>query len=476
MNVANMPILQIKKLGKFNIYEWIGIILLSPLLIVFSLYSVNGHNWIWQDLGGIQKIFGILSGTSAFTGIIAVLLFSKKHSHAFLWAYTNAILFGLFALSVNLAGDFIVNIVFYIPAMVIVQFTRRRNKAITLNKNCLFTFVITGAILFTIFFFLNPQLNSLVGNIMSFSQFTYGNNFGIYWFARFLDSGVNSISLVAMAMMILGMKQGWYIWVIKNLLSIIFFAGVGALNISALIMNICYLTITIFIIFKKEKKSQSMRIAIIGPGAVGKTTVIKELKLFLEKNNIDIIDERPDNYLFQEYMKNMRLHAYDAQKRFFKKRFEQIKDLSLKEKGLIDRHMIDDFLFPHVHIKVGNFNKWQTFKWKFIENYYWNKLGNLPKIDLLFLIHLDYSEIKKRRENRAKTERQEELKQGNEKFFEEVNNEYGRYDGILSKAKNYFSHKNITLTNTDSKDTSKKIIEIITKDLFANFDEYKGGK
>jgi nicotinamide mononucleotide transporter len=100
-----------------------------------------------------------------------------------------------------------------------------------------------------------------------------------------------------------------------------------------------------------------MKIAIIGPGAVGKTTIIKYLEEDLKE--FEFIYERQDiiNENFGRYMEDMHSNAFEMQKNFFAYRKEEIKKLNNLKNGIIDRHLIDDFIFPQVHIEVNNFTE-----------------------------------------------------------------------------------------------------------------------
>ena len=244
-------------------------------------------------------------------------------------------------------------------------------------------------------------------------------------------------------MMIFGYQQSWYVWLVKNALAIIFFSGIGFLNVSVIIMNILYGSLSIFI-YINVKKEKHLHISIIGPGAVGKSTIIEKLKIFFKEKDIKIFDER--DFLegkFEEYMKNMPDNAYDMQKLFFSERLKQIDQSFLEKRTVMDRHLIDDFIFPRVHMELNNFNEYQKNQWFKVEKQYINKLSRRPKLDILFIIRANYNEIKLRRTKRANEEpnRKNELGKENEIFFKKVNEKYYDLNSQWYKNANKFSKK-----------------------------------
>ncbi|MCU9939483.1 hypothetical protein NW739_01505 [Mycoplasmopsis felis] len=126
----------------------------------------------------------------------------------------------------------------------------------------------------------------------------------------------------------------------------------------------------------------------IGMGASGKSTIIRELSEFLKTNNIKIIDERlTDEKVFLKYMTDLKTNGYQTQILFFKDRLKQINEMSDYSYSLIDRHMIDDFLFPDTLIEMKYFNKKQILFWKYLyKPYYKIMLSVQPKVDYTFVV------------------------------------------------------------------------------------------
>lgn len=217
---------------------------------------------------------------------------------------------------------------------------------------------------------------------------------------------------------------------------------------------------------EKNMNEKSFRFALVGPGAVGKSTVISFLNDYLINNGFEKIDEREYIDLgFGGYMSDMKSHAFNTQVKFFSKRLEQIKRLSSENRALMDRHLIDDFIFPQAHIAVGNFSEAEANEWKNIEKKYWEELSKLPKLDLVIILLAPYETIQKRREERAKIEefRKEEL--NNDAFFEKVNRIYYDKESVLYKAADEFANEKLIIENFNSKETAINIREIIDRKI-----------
>ena len=208
-----------------------------------------------------------------------------------------------------------------------------------------------------------------------------------------------------------------------------------------------------------------MKISIVGPGAVGKTTVINYLTPYLDGEKFVTIQEREEfiNNKFDEYMKNMKGSAFETQKTFFVKRFDQIERMQDKKNALMDRHLIDDFIFPRVHIQIGNFSKQEAKEWEAIESKFWKELKDLPRLDIVFILLAPNKLIEERRENRSKIEHHRKFEVVNHDFFREVNKKYHDRESILYKAANEFAKKVVILENENSESTAKKIKDILIK-------------
>lgn len=139
-------------------------------------------------------------------------------------------------------------------------------------------------------------------------------------------------------------------------------------------------------------------------------------------------------------MSDLFKYGFVMQKIFFKYRLEQIKSMNYKQRSLIDRHMIDDFLFPRVLIEMGYFSKTQKWLWKlFYEPFYKIALSVQPKVDFVFVILKNYDFILQNRKIAAKNHKNDkerirrtiELK--NDNFFRNVNERYLKNNQISNE-------------------------------------------
>ena len=431
--------------------------------IFFSLYSISSRSWIWESGELYQKILGTTSGFASFTGVIAILEINKNKRSGYVWGISNAILFGLFSLSINLTGDFLINIIFYIPIFIIMLFKTRNNNKIQerrLTLSSVLMLISFFAFAFLFFYFLTPLINLFWADLANIPSIEYGENFNCYWSGRVIDTLINSISMIAFITMVLNYQKTWYIWITKNILGIIFFSGVGVINISIIIMNILFLLISIY---NLKTRKTNMKIAIIGPGAVGKTTIIKELEKSL--TNFKFLYERDEvlNKDFDNYMNDMKTYAFEFQKRMFSLRKKEIQKFPKFENVIIDRHLIDDFIFPEAHIIFNNFTEKQIIEWKKIEKKYLLFLKSIPKIDILFLIVCDDETIEKRRVERSEKEKRRKYETKNHKFFESVNSKYKSDE--FKRFASLFANEIHIFNNDASSTTASKIKDMISEKL-----------
>lgn len=244
-----------------------------------------------------------------------------------------------------------------------------------------------------------------------------------------------------------------------------FFLGVGIFDISVMLINLIYAIFSIYIRIQitKEKKLQ---VAIIGPGAAGKTTILDELKEYFKSINMIVFDER--KFLdgkFEEYMKNMKLNAFEMQELFFKERYKQIIQMQFTNFSIIDRHLIDDVIFPQAHIELKNFDDIQKQKWQKIEWKYLRKLESKPKLDVLFVLRVKYEDIQNRRKIRSSQEesRKHEIEPENDKFFRLVNKIYYDENSKWISLSKKFAKKVIIFDNEEKEKIKKEIIRVINE-------------
>ncbi|QIW62400.1 nicotinamide riboside transporter PnuC [Mycoplasmopsis gallinacea] len=375
-------------------------------LTFLSLYSISDNTWAWQTGQLYQKILAIGSGLSGVFGLISTWYFYKRKALAFPFGIIHSLCFGLFCLSVNLTADFILTLFIFVPIFSTLWYSMVINKKVKmfiLNIYSTIFFSIVFVIFFVLFYFVTPIVNLGWAKILNQESAEYGKNFNYYWTARIISTTINAVSAVALIMMILGFYQTWALWIVKNLLAIAFFSGIGFVSISVVVINVFYTCLSIYIFFKTKNIKPKILIAFGGPGATGKTTVINNLSSFFKENEFELLDEtsfiqstKQNEAYFVKYMEDIPQRAYQTQKLFFKYRRKQLYRMQLADSNyIIDRYPIDDMLFSEVHIKLGFFSKIQKIKWKIIEILTVLLLKSVKPLDHFFIITADYEEIKK---------------------------------------------------------------------------------
>ncbi|AZG68549.1 deoxynucleoside kinase [Mycoplasma struthionis] len=120
----------------------------------------------------------------------------------------------------------------------------------------------------------------------------------------------------------------------------------------------------------KSPKNNKIQIAFIGPGCCGKSTIIEDLMPLLNKYNFRIFDEKIVlDQNFQEYMEKMsNLSAYEMQKAIFDFRKSQITEMQHYQNSLVDRHLIDDFLYPKALYEAGVLSEEKWALWQKLMN------------------------------------------------------------------------------------------------------------
>ncbi len=436
-------------------------ILFITINIFVSLYSISHNSWIWETDNIQQIIFGTTSGFVSFSGIVAVLKINHNKKSGYWWGILNSIAFGIFSLSINLTGDLIVNII-YIFLIIFMLLKNKNNTNIQerrLEKKSITILSLILIVTFLLFFFLIPELNWALSNALNLPNFIYGSNFTYYWAGRTIDSLMNSISIIAFITMVSGYQKTWYIWISKNILAVIFFSGIGVLNISILIMNILFFILSIY---NLRTRIKTMKIAIIGPENIGKTMVMKYLEQDLKEFEFIYGKQNIINEDFQGFTEYMKSNPFETQNDLFAYRKEQIKKLNNFQNGIIDGHLIDDFILSKTYIEVNNLTEEQSSSWKKIEKKYFNFLNSTPKLDYVFLLDASSEEINKRREC-SQDEKMREFETDNQAFFEKLNEKYKSLDFISSISK--YSKKYIILENNDSKEKYEKIKQIISENM-----------
>ncbi|TQC54845.1 nicotinamide riboside transporter PnuC [Mycoplasmopsis cynos] len=308
-----------------NIIDWkVGILSLLIIFLIFNtLYSFDYGSWIWDgDLSPWQKTIGICVSLSAILGVLSVVLFAVHKNLAYVLGIVNAILFSLFAFSFGLAIEGFTNFFIYIPIMILMWYktTRIKNnkkqfESFRSNTYSTIFFIFLTFILTIAFYYINPNLNKVAIQIFGKDKvYEYGSNFKYFEIASIINSLITALSIVALTMMVLGFRESWTIWIIKNVFSFIFFGGIGFLNITTLLINVTYMCISIYLYLVTTNK-QKLRIAFSNKINFENTLKFLKAKEFYlslsQQSALNNFDFKTENKILKSLLKEIKKSQFE---------------------------------------------------------------------------------------------------------------------------------------------------------------------
>ncbi|QKT05578.1 nicotinamide mononucleotide transporter family protein [Mycoplasma sp. OR1901] len=453
--------------------------IIVAIIIIFlgfnTLYSFDYKSWIWEFGSVWQKVIGVSVSLSALLGVLSVIAFSNHKKIGYPLGIVNALLFSLFAFSFKIPLDAFINLFIYIPILIFTYF--KTTRIIKNNKNFEFfrsniystSFFVFLTILMTVlFYYVTPLLHEKI--LILLNQFDktqiYGSNFNYYQAAIILNSLINALSIIALSMMLLGFRDSWPVWIFKNILSFIFFGGVGFLNWTTMIINIIYMLFSIYFYLVTTNK-QNVKIAFISTSASGKEVLIDKLNPYFNYNKFTKFEDfNANSEEYVDYINDLKTNGYKFQRGIFKRRLKQIKKMQFNAINVMDGHMIEDFIYPEVNIKLNNFSNKEKWYWKFWKMKYIISLALQEKLDYVFVITKDFKTTNVNRlygvENASsKLEKNRwSAEINNTHFFKEVDSLYLK-DNNLSP---YLSHlvkkysKNVVHIHNTNADVASGIV------------------
>ncbi|MBN4084242.1 nicotinamide riboside transporter PnuC [Mycoplasma sp. CSL10166] len=453
--------------------------IIVAIIIIFlgfnTLYSFDYKTWIWEFGSVWQKVIGVSVSLSALLGVLSVIAFSNHKKIGYPLGILNALLFSLFAFSFKIPLDAFINLFIYIPILIFTYF--KTTRIIKNNKNFEFfrsniystTFFVFLTILMSVlFYYVTPLLHEEI--LILLNQFDktqiYGTNFNYYQAAIILNSLINALSIIALIMMLLGFRDSWPVWILKNILSFIFFGGVGFLNWTTMIINIIYMLLSIYFYLVTTNK-QNVKIAFIGTSGSGKEVLIDKLNPYFNYNKFTKFEDFKENSQeYIDYINNLKTNSYKFHKDIFRRRLKEIKKMQVNTINIMDGHMIEDFIYPEINIKLNNFSSKQKWYWKFWKLKYLVSLALQEKLDYIFVITKDFKTTNINRlfgvEN-ATTELERarwSAEINNTHFFKEVHNFYLTDNNLspylLNLVKKY--SKNVVHIHNTNADVASGII------------------
>ncbi|MCR8966444.1 hypothetical protein [Mycoplasma zalophidermidis] len=300
---------------------------------------------------------------------------------------------------------------------------------------------------------------------MIHQNLSFGDYFKIFHLAKFLAISIDTFLIVSFIMTILGFEESWLMWQFKNLCSIIFFAGVGTIDLSVIVMNICFSILSLYI-YVKVRKNKKILIGITGPGCVGKSVVLnsQEVQDLLDKYEFKLMDEREylnendepnENNDYLNALKNKN-NFFRSQKLFFTNQAKFIEEAQLIDSNVFfDRYMSDSFLYGDVLCRENIFTQEEKNKWHKLRKKYQYFLSVKPKLDLLIIFMAPLERINEWRLKKSAKDIRRKLEQDNYDLYQKYYQEYLTNSDWKNIAKK--SAKKIVWINNDSDIDSVKM-------------------
>jgi nicotinamide mononucleotide transporter len=170
-----------------------------------------------------RRILLCLSGISAFSNVLYVVLVIKGKISSFFWGIAGAILYGIYAFAFGYVGDAQLNIFFFLPMQFlgIYSWSKQMNTEATTRVRSLtpigwLVMISLCAGLSAMFFYEIPAFaKALVGE--------YG--FENILVAHIFDACTNAISVVGQFLLIFCYWEQYILWLCTNIMGIIMYSG-----------------------------------------------------------------------------------------------------------------------------------------------------------------------------------------------------------------------------------------------------------
>ncbi len=210
----------INQFKNWTLFEKLWIAVFTVMLLVTS--------YLWQD-----NLFGVVT---TLTGMLCVVLVAKGNIWNYFWGFINVLGYSYIAYNANYAGDFVLNLFYYLPMQFIGYFMWRNNvsdeivevKSFTI-KNWVISIIqlVIGTYIISL---LMPQINALFG--MDANPLPL------------VDSFTSFGSIFAMYLMARRFTEQWIIWIVVNIMAIVMWVRLG--DSSMVIMWSAYLLNSIY--------------------------------------------------------------------------------------------------------------------------------------------------------------------------------------------------------------------------------------
>lgn len=227
------------------IFSYCELFLLSLFIIINFIFTFIDFNQIvysnkksifqWENdtdnnIELWKRIIYLLNGIISFSGVLSVVMATKKKISTYLWGFINSLFLGLYAFAYGYIGNFQLNIIFFLPLQIVgiyKWFYNMENNLVLINNLYFYDYIkIIFAIIILIvgFYYEIPFITKLITN----QEYIFINNIYCY----LLDVISTSLSIVAQILMINRNKEQWILWIIVDILQIALY------SINDIIINI----------------------------------------------------------------------------------------------------------------------------------------------------------------------------------------------------------------------------------------------
>jgi len=183
---------------------------------------------LWQD-----TLFGL---TITLTGVLCVILVSKRNQWNYFWGTYNVIGYAYLAYTWGLGGDFMLNAFYFLPMQLVGYLLWQRHlekgsketvKAEEYNRAQYIKLGLLSVILILLYsFFLQSIIAPFFNSLGWVIQYPVYNSYFLYLF----DSMSTILSIIAMYLMVKRIAAQWLLWIIVNIASIAMWSIALVLN------------------------------------------------------------------------------------------------------------------------------------------------------------------------------------------------------------------------------------------------------
>ena len=220
------------------------------------IYSNNNSifQWVNDTNNNIElwkRIIYLLNGIISFSGVISVVMATKKKISTYLWGIINSLFLGLYAFAYGYIGNFQLNIIFFLPLQICGIYKWRNNmenNLVIINNLYFYDYIkiiFSILLLIIIFYYEIPIVTKLITN----QDYIFINNI----YAYLLDVITTALSINAQILMIYRYKEQWILWIIIDILQIILYS-INNIIINIVIMWFVFLCNAFYGLFIWYKK------------------------------------------------------------------------------------------------------------------------------------------------------------------------------------------------------------------------------